>query len=99
MKRLRSLNETFIRLLWELWKTKDMEAFFVGLRELCPEFDSKHTNLSLLEIVVGEFSRTIYNATTRAYHNGEPCGYPLQDFLECCIKRGVFRMHRVRQRI
>lgn len=99
MKRFRYLNEAFIMLLHRLWKTKDMEAFFRELPKLCPEFDSKHTNSSLLKIVVGEFSRTIYNATTRAYHNGEPCGYPLQDFLEYCIKRGVFRMRRVRQHI
>ena len=99
IERCRILNEAFIRLLHELWKKKNMEAFLVGLRKMCLEFDSKYTNLSLLEIVVGEFRFHIYNATTRAYHNGDPCGYPLQDFLDYCIKREVFRMHTVHQRI
>jgi hypothetical protein len=95
-ERCRILNEAFIRLLRELWKTKNFEAFLVGLRQVCLEFDSRHTNRSRLEIVVSEFMRVIYNATTRACHNGEQCHYPLQDFLEYCIKRGVFRMRRVR---
>lgn len=99
IERCRLLNDEFISLLYGLWQTKNMEAFFVGLRKLCSEFNSKHTNLSLLEIVVGEFRFLIYNATTRAYHNGDPCGYPLQDFLDYCIKRGVFRMRTVHQRI
>ena len=94
------LNEEFILLLKTLWKTKKMETFFIQLRKLCPEFDSKDTCWILLkQRVVNEFIFHIYNATTRTYHNGEPCETPLQDFLEYTIKRGVFRTRAVRQRI
>lgn len=97
---VRLLNEAFISLLWELWKKKDMETFFIGLNHICPEFDSKHTNWSRLKkCVVNEFRFSIYNATTRAHHNGSPCETPLQDFLEYCVKSGVFPMRMVRQRI
>lgn len=97
---VRLLNEEFISLLWELWKKKDMETFFIGLNHICPEFDSKHTNWSRLKkCVVNEFRFSIYNATTRAHHNGSPCETPLQDFLEYCVKSGVFPMRMVRQRI
>lgn len=99
-KHVRLLNEDFISLLWELWKKKDMTAFLVRLRQVCPEFDSKHTRWILLQNrIVNEFRFYIYNATTRAYHNGEPCETPLQDFLEYCVKSGVFPMRVVRQRI
>lgn len=94
------LNEEFISLLWELWKTKNMETFFVGLKKVSPEFDSKYTDSILLKNrVVNEFRFSIYNATTRAHHNSTPCETPLQDFLEYCIKRGVFHTRTVRQRI
>jgi len=57
---------------------------------VCPEFNSSHTNWSLLQVVAGEFTRSIYNATTRAYHNREPCEDPLLHFLEYATTRGVF---------
>ena len=83
--------ERFRTAIWNLWKNKDMNAFFRELVALSPEFNSFTTNWSLLEVVVHEFMNTIYNATTRAYHiRREPCANPLQVFLEYAITRGVF---------
>ncbi len=77
--------------LFNLWNTKDMCAFFQELIAVCPEFNSFTTNWGLLENVVYEFMKSIYNSTTRAYHhNREPCENPLQDFLQYATKRGVF---------
>jgi len=82
--------ERFIKALWTLWKTNDINSFFQELIAVCPEFNSYRTNWSLLEVVVDEFRHWIYNATTRAYHNRESCENPLQEFLEYATIRGVF---------
>jgi hypothetical protein len=80
----------FITAICNLWKTKDMSSFFKELVAVSPEFNSFSTNWRLLEVVVDEFINRIYNSTTRAYHNREPCANPLQEFLEYAITRGVF---------
>ena len=82
--------ERFIKALWTLWNTNDINAFFKELIAVCPEFNSYRTNWELLEVVVDEFRHSIYNATTRAYHNREPCENPLEDFLEYATIHGVF---------
>ena len=82
--------ECFITSLWTLWNKKDINAFFQELIAVIPEFNSYRTNWRLLKIVVGEFMRSIYNATTRAYHIREPCDNPLLYFLEYAIISGVF---------
>jgi hypothetical protein len=83
--------ERFIKALLTIWKTKDINAFFQELIAVCPEFNSYSTNWSLLKILAGEFTRSIYNATTRAYHNRDHCCVnPLQDFLEYATIQGVF---------
>ena len=89
-ERERQRVERFIKAIWNLWKTNDMNAFFRELVAVCPEFNSFTTNWRLLEVVVDEFMNRIYNATTRAYHNREPCANPLQVFLEYATVRGVF---------
>ena len=81
--------ERFITALWNLRKTNDINAFFQELIAVSPEFNYFTTNWCLLQVVVEEFMRT-YNATTRAYHNREPCANPLQVFLEEAIVSGVF---------
>ena len=80
----------FRNAIWSLWKKKDVDNFFQELIAVCPEFDSKHTNNGLLQIVAKEFISFIYNSTTRNYHNRDPCANPLQDFLEYATIRGVF---------
>ena len=82
--------ERFIKALWTLWNTNDISAFFKELIAACPEFNSYRTNWELLEVVVDEFMRSIYNATTRAYHNREKCANPLHEFIEYANIRGVF---------
>jgi hypothetical protein len=82
--------ERFIKALWTLWKINDINSFFQELIRVSPEFNSYHTNWSLLDVVVGEFMDRIYNATTRGYHKREPCEDPLRDFLQYAITRGVF---------
>jgi len=82
--------ERFIKALWTLWKTNDINSFFQELIAVCPEFNSYRTNWSLLEVVVDEFRHSIYNATTRAYHNRDHCVNPLQVFLEYSTIQGVF---------
>jgi len=82
--------ERFIKALWTLWKTNDINSFFQELIAVCPEFNSYRTNWSLLEVVVDEFRHSIYNATTRAYHNRDHCVNPLEDFLEYATIHGVF---------
>jgi hypothetical protein len=82
--------ERFIKALWTLWNTNDINAFFKELIAVCPEFNSYRTNWELLEVVVDEFMRSIYNATTRTYHNREPCENPLHEFIEYATIRGVF---------
>lgn len=85
------LNEFLRFLLGNLWMTKDMNPFFVGLRHVCPEFDSNHTNWNLLNFVVYEFLQSIYNATTHQYyHNTEPCFNIADVFIQYVIVRGVF---------
>ncbi len=71
-------------------KMRDTNQLFRELVAVCPEFNSFSTNLRLLEVVVDEFTNRIYNATTRAYHNREPCLDPLQVFIEYATVRGVF---------
>lgn len=80
----------FRNAIWSLWNKKDFDNFFQELIAVCPEFNSNHTNKKLLQIVVNDFIRLIYNATTRAYHNRDPCANPLQDILEHSTTRGVF---------
>lgn len=80
----------FITAICNLWKTKDMSSFFKELVAVSPEFNSFSTNWRLLEVVVDEFINRIYNSTTRAYHNREPCANPLQEFLEYAIFSEVF---------
>ncbi len=88
-------NERFISILHCLWKTKDMKSFLNALRTLRPEFDSNKTTCwVVLEKVVKDFLFTIFNATTRRYHNGEPCANPLEIFLQEVISRGVFKFHK-----
>jgi hypothetical protein len=82
--------ERFRTAIWNLWKTKDMNAFFQELIAVCPEFNSFTTNWGLLKVVVGEFMRWTYNATTRDYHNREQCDNPLRVFLEDATISGVF---------
>jgi hypothetical protein len=89
-KQKRQRIKSFITALRVLWKTNDINAFFQELIAVCPEFNSSGINWNLLEVVVGEFVRSIYNATTRTYHNGEPCDDPLQVFLEYATIHGVF---------
>jgi len=86
----RQRNEHFITALRTLWKTKDINVFFKELVAVCPEFNSFTTNWRLLEVVVYDFMKRTYNATTRAYHNCEPCDNPLKYFLEDAISCGVF---------
>jgi hypothetical protein len=86
----RQRNEHFITALRTLWKTKDINVFFKELVAVCPEFNSFTTNWRLLEVVVYDFMKRTYNATTRAYHNCEPCDKPLKYFLEDAISCGVF---------
>jgi hypothetical protein len=88
------LNENFITILWNLWKMKYMKTFFKDLKIMCPEFDSKNTCWILLERVVWEYMRNIYNATTRSYHNGQLCANPLQIFFEYVISREVFKFRK-----
>lgn len=82
--------ERFRTAIWNLWKNKDKNDFFRELVAVCPDFNSFSTNWSLLAVVVDEFMQRIYNSTTRAYHNREPCENPLQEFLEYATVRGVF---------
>jgi hypothetical protein len=89
-KKQRQRIERFIRALWVLWGNKNINDFFQELVAVCPEFNSFTTNWRLLEVVVFKFMLDIYNATTRTYHNGDPCENPLQDFLEYAITRAVF---------
>jgi len=98
--RQRQRIESFIRALWDLWKTNDINAFFQELIAVCPEFNSYSTNWSLLQVVAGEFTRSIYNSTTRAYHNRDHCVNPLEDFLEYATIHGVFSQKaRIRENI
>lgn len=82
--------ESFRTAIWNRWKMRDTNQLFRELVAMCPELNSSTTNWHLLEVVVDEFMNQIYNATTRAYHNREPCANPLQVFLEYAITRGVF---------
>lgn len=82
--------ERFIKSLWTLWKTNDINVFFQELIVVCPEFNSYCTNWCLLEVVVDEFRLSIYNATIRSYHNREICEDHLLHFLEYATIRGVF---------
>lgn len=85
-----NLINRFKNILWNFWNKKDFNIFFQALIAICPEFDSKHTNNEVLQIVAKEFISFIYNSTTRDYHNRDPCANPLQDFLEYATIRGVF---------
>ena len=89
-ERERQRVERFRTAIWNLWKKKDMNAFFQELIAVSPEFNYFTTNWCLLAVVVDEFMQRIYNATTRAYHNREPCANPLQEFLEYAIFSEVF---------
>jgi hypothetical protein len=88
--RRNQLNKRFIKALWTLWKTNDINSFFQELIAVCPEFNSGQTNWDILKKVVYEFLTRIYNAFHRAYHNGEPCEVPKRVFIEYATTSGVF---------
>jgi hypothetical protein len=90
-KHNQDLNEFLRFLLGNLLRTKDMSAFFDGLRQVYHEFNSNKTNWKLLNFVALEFLKYIYNANTREYyHNREPCLNLATVFLEYVTTRGVF---------